>query len=102
MVARVHNAGLVDVQITPEDPHPWMEDRNCRNIDTEIFFERANSVDAPGKEYCTPCPVKHECLMFTLLRENPFSRRYGYVGDMGPSDRDKLYKELQARGKVTV
>jgi hypothetical protein len=76
----------------------WMDKANCLGVAYEEFEKTPNAEDPPGKEYCEPCEVKNECLIFHLLKEDPKKRRYGYAGNMGPAARTKKYKQLKEIG----
>ena len=95
--AVVRTQNLVITYFTPPDPYPWMAKAVCKGVDIEVFFKEPNSVDAPGKKYCDPCPVKDDCLIFALLKENPLATRYGYMGGAGPAERDKIYEALKGK-----
>jgi len=46
----------------------WMDDANCLDADTELFFpenaESPNMVKYAQTMYCNPCPVRAECYEF--------------------------------------
>ena len=92
---RVHSELRVEVEVTRPDPQPWMKKANCLEVDTEVFFERPNAMDAPAKKYCEPCAVKSDCLIFALLTENPAETRYGWMGNTSPIERTRLYNVLK-------
>ena len=43
----------------------WLDQANCRNMDTEIFFPTdGENVSSFVKEVCNECPVTKECLWY--------------------------------------
>lgn len=96
MSAQLYNDTATDFQ--PPTPEAWMDNANCLDVGYEVFEKTPNAKEPPAKEYCEPCEVKNECLIFHLLKEDPTKRRYGYAGNMGPAARTKKYKQLKQIG----
>jgi WhiB family redox-sensing transcriptional regulator len=43
----------------------WLEEANCRGMDTDLFFPEAGQNISPFvKEVCESCPVWEECLWY--------------------------------------
>lgn len=62
----------------------WMDDANCKNMDTEIFFANNNMPYDPFvKEVCMSCRVIEDCAWYA----NETSAYDGVFGGMTPSER---------------
>ncbi len=85
----------------------WREYASCQEIGTEPFFEQTkgggNSAESRlAKAICAGCPVRRHCLSAALYYERSHiaSERAGVWGGLGPLERHRLWKELQARRVV--
>lgn len=62
----------------------WQRDAACFGVGQEMFFDgRKNG----GKRYCIGCPVKGDCLDYSLLTD----QRFGIWGGLSTRERDKNY-----------
>ena len=73
----------------------WQDRAECRKApDPDIFFGLTGGVGGASadhreaKSYCDRCPVRSECLEYTLENERS-DDRYGVFGGMGPAERDR-------------
>ena len=62
-----------------------MEDAECRNVDTSVFFPSGGDFTVP-KAICQRCDVRVKCLE-TSLKNND---EYGVFGGLTPNERDDL------------
>lgn len=98
MDAQVYNDS---VEFSRPDPEPWMEDSVCNEDDTELFFpEKRGATYEKGKELCSMCPVRMECLAWILNIEKTGSRRHGLVAGYEPAERKRLQDRLDALAKA--
>ena len=67
----------------------WMQDANCRNMDTELFFSTNNNYDPCVKEVCATCPVSDECLWYA----NETNSDHGMFGGLSPKQRQAWRKK---------
>jgi WhiB family transcriptional regulator, redox-sensing transcriptional regulator len=79
-----------------EDKVDWRQKGNCNNKDPELFFPigRGSLIDLQveqAKELCEPCPVRSECLIFSLKTKDTWdgSKRYEEFGIWGGFDEDQ-------------
>ena len=56
----------------------WLDDALCAGIDDglSIFFTKKDEATAVARSLCSQCPVKKECLAYSLET----NRRYGVWG----------------------
>jgi WhiB family redox-sensing transcriptional regulator len=63
----------------------WLEDANCKNMDTNLFFpEFDKPVDKFVKEVCDSCDVASQCLWYA----NETKAYDGIFGGLSPNQRD--------------
>lgn len=69
-------------------PEPWMADKGCENIPTDVFFPARDDHDgqALAKAICAGCPVAAECLEYAQ-REGLTD---GFFGGLSARQRKKL------------
>lgn len=60
----------------------WMEEAACRNRPIEEFYDEVTL----GKRICTSCPVKTDCLDYSLIHEE-----YGVWGGLTENQRTRRY-----------
>lgn len=72
------------------DALQWHEDARCRTTDPEIFFDSSHRV-AEAKRVCAQCPVRAECLDFSVT----YNERFGIWGGLTQHERAALIR-LQA------
>jgi hypothetical protein len=79
----------------------WKKNANCLDAPTEAMFPVLKSGDSSpkvwqkGLAYCQNCPVKQECLEYTLYYEEKTGRRFGVWGGLTPRQRDRYVAEVQ-------
>jgi WhiB family redox-sensing transcriptional regulator len=77
------------------DPNEsWMAHGACLGVDPELFFPETGSNAKPAKQVCAVCPVREQCLAFSI-REHI---HYGVWG--GASERDR--RIMRRRTPITV
>lgn len=80
----------------------WWEQSACDGVDTEIFFPprdkaKYKTIAAQAKTYCfgpngkTPCPVRKECLMDAIQRDE----MHGIWGGLSHRERNALVRKWQ-------
>ena len=75
----------------------WRKDAECLGHPVEMWFPdvRENEDNQLALQICARCPVKTECLDYSLLHEQD-----GIWGGMNQTDRRKLRKERGIRIRV--
>jgi WhiB family redox-sensing transcriptional regulator len=66
----------------------WQEEGTCRGVDPEVFFPISDDEAWRAKEICTVCPVKADCLVYSL--EN--RERYGVWGGITERERQEMFR----------
>src|SRR5690625_3869896 len=74
-------------------PFAWMKEALCAQVDAEIWFPTKGGSNKLARSICAQCPVKAECLEYSLtLEDNP----WGIWGGTSMKDR---YELRRARGR---
>lgn len=73
-----------------DDRYNWQELSSCRGVEPEVFFPVSEDDAWRAKEICGVCPVKAECLVFSLQNRE----RYGVWG--GVTEKERI--EMTRRG----
>lgn len=75
----------------------WQLEANCIGVDSELFIPkddmRGRSVSKhydQAKQYCFECPVRAECLAFSIYNDMEF----GLWGGFTPKQRKGLHKNV--------
>lgn len=66
----------------------WQERGACRGIDPEIFFPISDEDAWRAKEICAGCPVRTDCLAFSLQNRE----RYGVWGGVTEKERIEMFR----------
>lgn len=66
-VAAAQHIGNTAVQPKSADTS-WMQQANCLGKGRDLFFPKRGESANPPKEICNDCPVKSECLDYSLLQ----------------------------------
>lgn len=74
---------------------PWQARGACRGMDRRIFMPANGRPSASNielaKATCARCPVRRQCLAFTMHEEaNTPGRRVGVVGGLTGTEREQL------------
>lgn len=74
------------------DTPAWIADGYCHNKPhlTFLFYSDQPSEQESAKRMCTVCPVKAQCLVAALER----NERFGIWGGTSPADRKRLKARL--------
>ena len=73
---------------------PWVVDAACKGMPTNLFYPERGEPTKPALEVCKPCPVKAECLQYSI--DN--SERWGVWGGMTERQRRRIRSDrYQAR-----
>ena len=64
----------------------WMDDALCAQVDTELFFPEQGKSSREARKVCRSCPVKKECLEWSLKT----GQRFGVWGGMSERQRRKM------------
>lgn len=71
------------------DEATWMVQARCLDADPEAFFPRKGGSTKEAKRICAACPVREECLEFSVENEE----RFGIWGGMSERERRRLRKQ---------
>lgn len=74
----------------PDDEYDWREDARCSQVDPDAFFPETGKPARDAKRICAGCPVREQCLMDALTRDE----RYGVWGGTTPHERRPLRASL--------
>jgi len=73
-----------------EAAQTWMRSAACANVDPELFFPANSRQPATeAKEVCAGCPVRAECLEYSLVNEE----EYGVWGGLAEKERRQLLNQ---------
>ena len=75
---------------------PWIERANCRlpeHAGVNFFPSRGESL-RPAKTVCADCPVRQECLDYSLSQEYPM---YGVWGGTSERERTRMLRNPPPR-----
>jgi hypothetical protein len=73
-----------------EAAQTWMRSAACACVDPEIFFPATSRQSATeAKQICSGCPVKAECLEYSLVNEEEF----GVWGGLTEKERRQILDE---------
>lgn len=75
----------------------WQDNAACKGVDLHLFFPSRGGKHA-GYEYCSRCPVVHECLEHAI-EEYGTVYQNGLYGGMSAHDRRLLALERNKKGK---
>jgi WhiB family redox-sensing transcriptional regulator len=74
-------------------PPEWTLDALCAQVDPELFYVEKGASTRPAKRVCNgvsgktdPCPVRAECLLYALSRDEP----HGVWGGLSWNERKRL------------
>jgi WhiB family redox-sensing transcriptional regulator len=87
----------VQVSITAHNDNPhWRNDAACRGLDPNVFHpKRGRDTNGP-KDVCGPCPVKTECLAYSLVN----FEKHGIWGGLSERERRVIRGQLTRAGKL--
>lgn len=74
-------------------PADWATQSACTKVDPETFFPDLYDGPAEAKAVCAGCPVRRECLVAALAR----NERYGVWGGLDERERQNLKRRTAAR-----
>jgi hypothetical protein len=77
----------------------WLRRARCKMERKPYGFFFDEDVEDEAKAYCQECPVRQECLVYTLLEVDqgqPVNFRFGVAGGMNPQERWD-YEQQQSR-----
>ena len=76
-------------------PQPWMWDAACASAGTDLFFprEQRDPSNREAKRICAGCPVKNECLEYSLATREEF----GVWGGLDEWERRALLEQKKRR-----
>lgn len=72
-----------------DDEATWMVRARCLDADPDAFFPEKGGSTREAKRICAQCPVREECLEFSL--EN--RERFGIWGGMSQRERRRLRRK---------
>lgn len=67
-------------------PEPWTEEALCAQIDGDLWFPERGSHAVAAKRICGLCPVRQECLDYSIKNEIP----KGIWGGVSPNKRMQM------------
>ena len=68
----------------------WQDLAACKGQPTNLFFPGSGQSDEKAKAICKGCPVRQECLNYSLKYEST-RPRFGVYGGLTASDRNELF-----------
>lgn len=68
------------------DARTWWDDAACRGLDPDLFYPELGSNGDEAKEVCRVCPVRLQCLEFSLDNHE----KSGIWGGYGKRERRRL------------
>lgn len=71
------------------DEATWMIQARCLDADPEAFFPQKGGSTKEAKRICSACPVREDCLDFSLRNEE----RFGIWGGMSERERRRLRRK---------
>ena len=76
----------------------WLLFALCRTLDPDLWFSDDAHDQAQAKQTCEACPVREQCLDYTITAEGnaASSNRYGIAGGRTPSGRRWIYEQRMA------
>jgi WhiB family transcriptional regulator, redox-sensing transcriptional regulator len=84
------NAGSLATQELLGDAPDWYTRALCRQADPEEFFPEKGDSTLEAKRTCARCPVKGECLEYSVMRDEPF----GIWGGLTERQRRRLKRRV--------
>ena len=86
-------------ELIKDKTYEWKQDASCLNLDSTIFLPsdiRGRSISKNyqiAKQYCYECPVRTECLAYSLVHKLDL----GVFGGLTPEERKGLHNKLPVR-----
>ena len=79
-------------------PPAWREDAACRDFPTDLFFPighgpRAQAQASQAKAICAQCPVRADCLEYSIVT----NAQFGVFGGLTEDERRRLRRLLGAQ-----
>jgi WhiB family transcriptional regulator, redox-sensing transcriptional regulator len=68
------------------DDRAWMLEAKCLDADPEAFFPEKGGSTREAKRICAACPVREECLEYSLTNEE----RFGIWGGLSERERRRV------------
>jgi WhiB family transcriptional regulator, redox-sensing transcriptional regulator len=68
------------------DDRAWMLQAKCLDADPEAFFPEKGGSTREAKRICAACPVREECLEYSLTNEE----RFGIWGGLSERERRRV------------
>jgi WhiB family transcriptional regulator, redox-sensing transcriptional regulator len=90
----VFMASLMDELYGAIDAQPWQASALCAQTDPEAFYPEKGDQAKTAKMICAQCPVKSECLEYSLARDE----RFGIWGGLSERDRREIRKRREQAG----
>ena len=85
----------IETDFTPPVREEWMDDAACLGTDPDIFFSTSPDIRAAAKSICNSCPVRLQCLAYTINAEAQGNTRYGISGGLSGNQRKRLAKRIR-------
>jgi WhiB family transcriptional regulator, redox-sensing transcriptional regulator len=80
-----------------DDPaRKWAAGALCAGADPAVFFPPGDHPAAEARSICAMCPVRNQCLAYSVLADEPF----GVWGGLDRHERHALRRQLQRRGEL--
>lgn len=79
---------------------PWMTHAACKGMDPDLFFPAQGGPVGPARDVCRDCPVRAECLDYSLEPHGLASQgeKFGIWG--GVTERERRRLRRQRRGEA--
>jgi WhiB family redox-sensing transcriptional regulator len=83
----------------------WQLSARCRGTDPSMFFHgdnergrRKQQREHNAKQFCAQCPVRIQCLLHSLLFQEP----YGIWGGIAESERHRILAHTNANAEIRM
>lgn len=67
----------------------WQEEANCLGADPDLFFPERGASTREAKEVCRGCPVRLDCLEYSLVN----NEKFGIWGGLSERERRRLRRQ---------
>lgn len=76
----------------------WVQHAACRGVDTNLFFADRGESTKEAKAICAGCPVREECLTFSINN----GEHFGVWGGLAEHQRRRLRRKLNGAEERSV
>lgn len=80
------------------DEYGWQDQANCLGVDPDLFFPERGASTREAKEVCRGCPVREECLEFSLQN----SEKFGIWGGLSERERRRIRRQRAQAARAAI